>query len=405
MSIFRHFGGGVNTLLISHLTRSEIILVAVTLSVRLTNDSMHVCTVQTVHRLYLSVSLQSQISSTNSRSFSLFLDQFESPGFRFYARTSPRTIKKRFRNNIWPFCHSHLASRQVGFWLSRGYWVAPWKNLFPTATRLLRGSLKNRFPASTHLPRGFPQESVSSIHATDTWLPQKTVSGVQAGATWLPQEPVSGFHAAATWLHQKQLLASTQLPFNSLKKTGFFPAGHGTPTSSVENALLTALPQEGFHAFDTWWRGAALPVPLELVHVLPEDVARSQRANQVVELRLVLPPVGPAAAKKRGFSKLFKFWRQNILWRWSGCSKKKRGFFKLFKFWRQNILWRWSGCSKKGGFFNYIQILAPKCFVWRHALAGRCDLPNMAAVLLQGLTVRQPARVAFLSFQGSHPHL
>ncbi len=77
-----------------------------------------------------------------------------------------------------------------------------------------------------------------------------------------------------------------------------FPADHGTPTSSVENALLAALPQEGFHALDAWWRGAALPVPLELVHVLPEDVARAQRADQIVEFRLVLSPVGPAAAKK-----------------------------------------------------------------------------------------------------------
>ncbi len=105
--------------------------------------------------------------------------------------------------------------------------------------------------------------------------------------------------------------APAQLPFKSIKKP--VSCSLAAPTSSVENALLAALPQEGFHALDTWWRGAALPVPLELVHVLPEDVARPQRANQVVELRLVLPPVGPAAAKKRGFFKLFKFWRQNIL--------------------------------------------------------------------------------------------
>jgi hypothetical protein len=83
------------------------------------------------------------------------------------------------------------------------------------------------------------------------------------------------------------------------------------PTSSVENALLAALPQEGFHALNTWWRGAALPVPLELVHVLAEDVARPQRANQIVELRLVLP-IGTAAANQN-VRQLFKFWRQNIL--------------------------------------------------------------------------------------------
>jgi hypothetical protein len=60
--------------------------------------------------------------------------------------------------------------------------------------------------------------------------------------------------------------------------------------------------------------------------------------------------------------------------------------------------------AKKARVFQLYSNFGAKIFC-DVTLAGRCDLPNMAAVLLQGLTVGQPARVAFLSFQGSHPHL
>ncbi len=63
---------------------------------------------------------------------------------------------------------------------------------------------------------------------------------------------------------------------------------------SVENALLTALPQEGLHALDARRRVAALAVPLELVHVLTENVPGAESADEVVELGLVLP-IAPAA--------------------------------------------------------------------------------------------------------------
>ena len=64
--------------------------------------------------------------------------------------------------------------------------------------------------------------------------------------------------------------------------------GVSCPKPLVEYPLLAALPEEGLHALNTWWRGAALPVPLKLVHVLPEHVSGSQGADQIVELGLVL---------------------------------------------------------------------------------------------------------------------
>ncbi len=185
----------------------------------------------------------------------------------------------------------------------------------------------SRFLAFAWLLGGSLKESVSDGHAASTWFPQEPVSSFYAFATWVPSRigfrrprschvtPKKQFPActqlprdstknqfpASTQLprdsRKKQLLASAKLPFKFIKKP--VSCSLAAPTSSVENALLAALPQEGFHALDTRGRVAALPVPLELVHVLPEDVARPQRANQIVELRLVLPPVGPAAAKKK----------------------------------------------------------------------------------------------------------
>ena len=56
----------------------------------------------------------------------------------------------------------------------------------------------------------------------------------------------------------------------------------------VEYPLLAALAQEGLHAFYARRGGAQLPVALELVHVLPEDVSGAQGADQVVKLRLLV---------------------------------------------------------------------------------------------------------------------
>ncbi len=154
---------------------------------------------------------------------------------------------------------------------------------------------------------------------------------------------------------RNRFLAPIQLP---LPVSG---GSQGTPTSSVENALLAALPQEGFHALDTWWRGAALPVPLELVHVLAEDVARSQRANQIVEFRLVLP-VGPAAAKKAGFFQNYSNFGAKIFCDVGPAAAKKAGFSNYSNF-GAKIFGDVVPAAAKRRFFNYIQILAPKCFV------------------------------------------
>ena len=55
--------------------------------------------------------------------------------------------------------------------------------------------------------------------------------------------------------------------------------------SSVEYALFAALArQERLHSLDARGRGAQLPVPLELVDVLAEDVAGAEGADEVVEL-------------------------------------------------------------------------------------------------------------------------
>ena len=55
--------------------------------------------------------------------------------------------------------------------------------------------------------------------------------------------------------------------------------------SSVEYALFAALArQERLHSLDARGRGAQLPVPLELVDVLAEDVAGAEGADKVVEL-------------------------------------------------------------------------------------------------------------------------
>jgi hypothetical protein len=114
---------------------------------------MHVCTVQTVHRLYLSVSLQSQISSTNSRSFSLFFGPVRVSWFlcSHFSEDNKEKVQKQ-----------HLAI------LSLTLDVSP--SRFLAFAWLLGGSLK---------------EPVSSVHAA---------------ATWLTQEPVSSFYAFATWL-------------------------------------------------------------------------------------------------------------------------------------------------------------------------------------------------------------
>ena len=56
----------------------------------------------------------------------------------------------------------------------------------------------------------------------------------------------------------------------------------------VEYPLLAALAQEGLHAFYARRWGAQLAVAFELVHVLPEDVAGAQGADQVVKLRLLV---------------------------------------------------------------------------------------------------------------------
>ncbi len=150
--------------------------------------------------------------------------------------------------------------------------------------------------------------------------------------------------------------ATTQLP---LPVSG----GLRHATSSVENALLAALPQEGFHALDTWWRGAALPVPLELVHVLPEDVARPQRANQIVELRLVLPPVGPAAAKKARVFQLNSNFGAKIFCRVGPAAAKKEGFSYYSNFGAKIFCEVCPAAVKKMRVFQFIQILAQKCFV------------------------------------------
>ena len=100
-------------------------------------------------------------------------------------------------------------------------------------------------------------------HVVVTWLSR----GCHAGITWLSR----GCHVVLLWL-----------------VTWHPEPGVSCPKPLVEYPLLAALPEEGLHALNTWWRGAALPVPLKLVHVLPEHVSGSQGADQIVELGLVL---------------------------------------------------------------------------------------------------------------------
>ena len=65
---------------------------------------------------------------------------------------------------------------------------------------------------------------------------------------------------------------------------------------SVEDALLTALPQETLHPLHAWWGGAAFAVPLELVDILAEHVTGAQGGDEVVKLSLVLPDLAQPAA-------------------------------------------------------------------------------------------------------------
>lgn len=56
---------------------------------------------------------------------------------------------------------------------------------------------------------------------------------------------------------------------------------------SVQDPFFASFAEKGLHALYPGGRGAQLPVPLELVDVLAEDVAGPQSADQVVELSLV----------------------------------------------------------------------------------------------------------------------
>ena len=62
-------------------------------------------------------------------------------------------------------------------------------------------------------------------------------------------------------------------------------------SSRSQNPLVAPLPEETLHPLNPGRRGPTLPVPLELVHVLPEHVACPQGGDQVVKLGgLVLIP-------------------------------------------------------------------------------------------------------------------
>ena len=59
-------------------------------------------------------------------------------------------------------------------------------------------------------------------------------------------------------------------------------------SSRSQNPLVASLPEETLHPLNPGRRVPALPVPLELVHVLPENVTSPQRGDQVVKFCLVL---------------------------------------------------------------------------------------------------------------------
>ena len=74
---------------------------------------------------------------------------------------------------------------------------------------------------------------------------------------------------------------------NSYGDTIFLPAGN-IFSSRSQDPLVAPLPEETLHPLNPGRRVPTLPVPLELVHVLPEDVSSPQSGDQVIKFCLVL---------------------------------------------------------------------------------------------------------------------
>ena len=82
----------------------------------------------------------------------------------------------------------------------------------------------------------------------------------------------------------------TQYLGNSASKFSF-PMSNKFLSSRSQNPLVASLPEETLHPLNPGRRVPALPVPLELVHVLPEHVPGPEGRDQVVELCLLLMAV------------------------------------------------------------------------------------------------------------------